>query len=406
MTERRYTVIFGVALLTAGLATLAVYRAVASAGFNRPVETRAVVVATADVPAGLPIEAQTLTVVNWPASAAPANGFAVTDSLVGRVTREALVSGSPVLAGALAPKGAAAGYEGAITPGHRAVSIRVNEAAGVSGLVRRDSRVDVLVTVRDDQGAAPVAWVVAGDVRVLGVGAGRAGTPGTQGSLDALPTSTSITSVVTLEVTPADAAKLVAAETRGTIQLVLRGYGSRDTTLADYPAAATGVAARVQNAMPSVASSRVAAADPSIDVQRLATSGSGVVRADARPAGALPGAGRVGPRTGVGRTAESVRLGRGGVLPPASRAAAAAPASNAPAPVVVSAAPATAPAPSGRAVEGPGAAARQTPAVRVYRGGRGDGAAGRTAASTNAPNVPHLPSAPNAPNASSAVPQP
>ncbi len=225
MSDHRYTAIFGGALLTAGIATFAVYRILGAAASPRQEPVQTVIVAVRDVPAGVPVPREALGVASWPTRIAPAQSFTVVDSVVGRVTRAPLMPGEPVLVDRLAVRGAAPGLEGAIDPTRRAMAVRVNEAASVSGLVRQNSRVDVLMAGRADGGLQPTARVLMSDVRVLGVGSVRPPEPQAGGAAEPAPSNTTA-SIVTLEVTPAQAEQLAAAEGQGAIQVVLRGYGS------------------------------------------------------------------------------------------------------------------------------------------------------------------------------------
>lgn len=234
MSDHRYTAIFGGALLTAGVATFAVYRMLGAAATPKHEPVRAVVVAVRDVPAGVPVPREALGIASWPARVAPGESYAVADSVIGRVTRVPLMPGEPVLTSRLAARGAPPGLEGVIDPTRRAMAVRVNEAASVSGLVRSNSRVDVLMAGRGDGGAQPTARVLMTDVRVLGVGSVRPPEPAGGSGSDA-PPSNATAAIVTLEVTPAQAEQLAAAEGQGAIQVVLRGYGSVGTVVAVAP---------------------------------------------------------------------------------------------------------------------------------------------------------------------------
>jgi pilus assembly protein CpaB len=239
MSDRRYTAIFGAAIVTAAVATFAVYRMLGAAATPRREPTRDVVVVTRPIPAGVAVPRDAIALVPWPSRVAPAESFAAADSVSGRVAREPLRPGEPVLRAALAARGAAPGLEGAIAPDHRAMAVRVNEAAGVSGLVRPDSRVDVLMTVRDAGGGMSAeARVVVSDVRVLGVGPARGPEGATADGVAGAPLPANMASIVTLDVSPQQAAQLAAAESQGAIQVVLRGFGS-----VDAPSSVRGVAA-------------------------------------------------------------------------------------------------------------------------------------------------------------------
>jgi pilus assembly protein CpaB len=64
------------------------------------------------------------------------------------VTRRPLVTGEPVLEGALFDLGAEGGLPAVIAADHRAVSVKVDSVIGVAGFVKPGSRVDVMATVR------------------------------------------------------------------------------------------------------------------------------------------------------------------------------------------------------------------------------------------------------------------
>lgn len=241
MSDRRYTAIFGVALLTAGTATFSVYRILRAAATPRQEPTQAVIVLGRDLPAGVPIPREALTQVPWPSRVAPAEAFSSIDSVAGRVTRVGLTQGEPVRSTELAPRGAAPGLEGTIDPSRRAIAVRVSEAAGMSGLVRPNSRVDVLVAARGSDGSAPAeARLVMADVRVLGVGPARPADvkPDQDKAPDGTPLPPDLATIVTLEVTPTQAAQVAAAETQGSVQVVLRGYGSAGVPSVDLAAVA------------------------------------------------------------------------------------------------------------------------------------------------------------------------
>src|SRR4029078_12363937 len=88
------------------------------------------------------------------------------------------------------------------------------------GLIQPNSRVDVMVTIRDEKKNQQVAKLFMANMRVLSVG-----TQDTR-TADNRPISATI---VALEVTPVEAERLAIAQNEGRIQLVLRGYGDPDS---------------------------------------------------------------------------------------------------------------------------------------------------------------------------------
>jgi pilus assembly protein CpaB len=222
MAERRYTLVLYTAILTAVGATFGVYRVLETTKASSRLATQPVVVASQDLSEGAPVDRVALTVTQWPAGTAPAGAFSSIDSVVGRVTRVAVFQGEPIVPGRLAPAGTGPGLEVKITPGKRAMSVRINDVAGISGMIQPNNRVDVLVTLEQDGNTneKSVAKLFMENMRVLGVG--------TQVDRDANGKPISATTA-TLEVSPEESERLAVAMNQGSIQLVLRGYGDPDS---------------------------------------------------------------------------------------------------------------------------------------------------------------------------------
>src|SRR6476620_8100436 len=219
MAGRRYTFVFYVAVAIAALATFGVYRVLENTKASSRVATRPLVVAAKSIPEGTAIDRASLSVREWPVATVPAGAYSNADSLIGRVTRVAVFEGAPFVPGRLAPSGTGPGIEVKITPGKRAMGLRINDVAGVSGLIQPNSRVDVLVNIRSD-GGRQVSKLFMENMRVLWVG--------TRVERDAEGKAIEATTAA-LEVTPEEAEKLAVAVNQGSIQLVLRGYGDPDS---------------------------------------------------------------------------------------------------------------------------------------------------------------------------------
>ena len=219
MAGRRYTFIFYGAVAVAALATFGVYRVLENTKASSRVATRPLVVAAKVIPEGTAIDRASLSVREWPVATIPAGAYASPDSLIGRVTRVPVFEGEPFVPGRLAPSGTGPGIEVKITPGKRAMGLRINDVAGVSGLIQPNSRVDVLVNIRSD-GGRQVSKLFMENMRVLSVG--------TRVERDAEGKAIEATTAA-LEVTPEEAERLAVAVNQGSIQLVLRGYGDPDS---------------------------------------------------------------------------------------------------------------------------------------------------------------------------------
>jgi pilus assembly protein CpaB len=221
MAERRYSALFITAIVVALLATFAVYRYLQRAAQSAQVPSQPVVVAAQDMPEGARLDRLSLTVNSWPVSTVPPGAFAEPDSLVGRVTRVAVFKGEPIVPGRLAPPGTGPGLEVKITPGKRAMAVKINDVIGLAGLIQPNSRVDVLVTLKEEGSTDKQrAKLFMNDIRVLSVGTQVE--RGEDGKAISATTAT-------LEVSPSEAERLAVATNQGSIQLVLRGYGDPDS---------------------------------------------------------------------------------------------------------------------------------------------------------------------------------
>lgn len=270
MAERRYTLVLYGALVVAAIATYGAYNMLGSMRAQSRIPTRPVVIATADVPEGVVLDRVALGIRSWPVASVPVGAFSSLDSVAGRVTHVAIFNGEPIVPGRLAPVGAGAGLEQKIAPGTRAMAVRINDVAGISGLLQPNSRVDVLVTLAEDNGRGPdsqMAKLFMENMRVLSVGTA------VQRDQDGKPNNAT---TVTLGVTPDEAERLAVAMNRGSIQLVLRGYGDPDTVRT------RGATSRDVLAQLRGASAEVAAPAPKREPARR------IVRAAAMPLAPVP----------------------------------------------------------------------------------------------------------------------
>jgi pilus assembly protein CpaB len=137
------------------------------------------------------------------------------------VARSRIYPGEAVIDWKLAPLGAQPGMEVKISPGYRAMAIRVSDIVGITGLIRPDSRVDVLVTMDADRGgrSQPIGKIILQNMRVLSVG-----TQMDRGD----PSKPIISSALTVECTPEEAEVLAVAMNQGSLSLALRSYGDPD----------------------------------------------------------------------------------------------------------------------------------------------------------------------------------
>jgi pilus assembly protein CpaB len=212
-TTRTVIVVF-VALIAATIASYGVYRAIQRVPVREVEVARTFVVAAArPIPTGTLVTAADVKLVPWPERAVVPGSFSRIEAVVNRGAVAELQENEPVTESKLASPDGGAGLPPTITPGMRAISVRVNEVVGVAGFVVPGTHVDVFVTLR--QGSDSITRVVVSNVQVL--------TAGTKYEQDKSKTGEAIPStVVTLLLTPEDAAKVVLASSDGQVMLALR----------------------------------------------------------------------------------------------------------------------------------------------------------------------------------------
>jgi pilus assembly protein CpaB len=185
------------------------------------VPTSRVVIVKAEVPVGTALDALHLEFVEWPTEFVPDGAFGEANALHGRVPRRALAVGEPILEASLLPAGSLAGLASLIGDKRRAVSVKVDPVIGVAGFVTPGSHVDVLATLRrvDRKKALPYSKVILENISVLAIDQKLEDVGGAEPQL---------VSVVTLEVDPKQAQKLIYSAHEGHLQLALRNPGDQE----------------------------------------------------------------------------------------------------------------------------------------------------------------------------------
>jgi len=171
-----------------------------------------VIVAADDLQVGSKVEDRDIKIIRIPASDMPAGAPRRRADVVGHGVIIPISKGEFILNNKLAGENVT-GLPSLITPGMRAVSVRVNEVVSVAGFVTPGTRVDVLLTGTPTGGNDPQTTTVLQDVRVLA--SGHTLEKSATGEAQNTP-------VITLLVTPEDAQKLTLASSEGHIQLSLR----------------------------------------------------------------------------------------------------------------------------------------------------------------------------------------
>ncbi|MGR3907737.1 Flp pilus assembly protein CpaB [Burkholderia sp. SR8] len=193
------------------------------------VQSVPVVVAVRPLPAGQPIQAESLRVQQ--AAAAPQGAFSDPMPLVGRIPSSDIPAQAPVVASVLS-----SGLAEQIEPGERAVAIKVDETNAVGNRVRPGNYVDVFVNLKRDGVGAAVAGVSTAEiantqarllmsrVRVLAFGDATTERDSSNGSVVGMRTAV-------LAVPTAQVDALTLAEQSGRLVLALRSPRDEDVAV-------------------------------------------------------------------------------------------------------------------------------------------------------------------------------
>src|SRR6266700_3960505 len=229
MNTNRLLIGLVIALVIAFLLSSFVYKQFQKASIVAPTSTQNLVVAAVPLPLGTRLDASNLRVIQWPANQPVAGMFSRIEDVANRAIVTPLAENEAVIEGKLAPKESGAGLSATIPEGMRALSVAVNEVVGVAGFVIPGTMVDVLVRGRlpgtSHGGDDNITRTLLENVRVLA--AGQKVEQDRESKPQTVP-------VITLLVSPADAAKLAMASTEGKIQLALRN--TIDSKKVDPPA--------------------------------------------------------------------------------------------------------------------------------------------------------------------------
>ncbi len=252
-----------------GIATsYMVYQYVDQAGqAAKPVVTVPVLTAAQDIAARTTITGDMLRVARVPVDLKLPDALVVSNDAVGKVTKLPITQGEEVLPNKLFLDREESGLAFVVPDGKRAVSVAVNEVVGSGGMLVPSDFVDV-VAVLDVQtnnnpsdpnnvrfGVDPnqraqvkaIAQYVLQNVEVLAVAQALEGDPTPQttgqkvngavsGNNQPVKQNTTMqpsARTITLAVGPEDAEKLVLAEDKGRIRLVLRAHGDNTTLKVD-----------------------------------------------------------------------------------------------------------------------------------------------------------------------------
>jgi len=217
--DRRFVIVLSISMVWALVVAGVFYRAASGAGRQSRAEAvKPIVVAAKALPAGAMIDRESVKLRPVPESMVPAGALTKLEDALERPVVSPIQPDEPVVEARIAARGSGNGLAPMIPSGMRAISVRVNDVAGVAGFVLPGMRVDVLFTGRPGNQSDTITRTVLQDVQVLSAGQ----TTQTDGKSQAI-----VVPVVTLLVNPADAESLTLANGEGRIQLVLRNSNDR-----------------------------------------------------------------------------------------------------------------------------------------------------------------------------------
>ena len=221
--DRRFITVLGVSLVFALVVSSVFYQMTArSSGPSKKVEStdlKDVVVTARPLGVGVMVKPADVKVVKMASSAFPKGGFSKVEDVLDRPVISNILLEEPILEGRLAAKGSGLGLAPTIPVGMRAVTVRVNDVASVSGFVLPGMRVDVLVTGRPPSADGDMTSTVLQNMLVLS--AGTTIQPDARGQAIQAPT-------VTLLATPQQSETLTLAGNEGRLQLVLRNSSDQN----------------------------------------------------------------------------------------------------------------------------------------------------------------------------------
>lgn len=225
--DRRFLTVLGVSLVFALVVSSVFWQMTArSSSPEAPAPSQEVDVVVAARPLGIGVMIKTpdIKLAKVPANAIPKGAFTKVEEVLDRPVVSNVLLDEPILEGRLAAKGSGLGLAPTIPVGMRAVTVRVNDVAGVAGFVLPGMHVDVLVTGNPPNSESGNTMTNTVLQNMLVLSAGKELQADARGN--AMPTPT-----VTLMGTPAEAETLTLANNSGQIQLVLRN--SSDQAVAD-----------------------------------------------------------------------------------------------------------------------------------------------------------------------------
>ncbi|MBV8780262.1 MAG: Flp pilus assembly protein CpaB [Phycisphaerae bacterium] len=191
---------------------------------NRPVQVEhftQVVVAKDNVAAGTQLKADDLSVGKMAGDVPSDAVYGRPEEVIGRVLKDGVVRGQPILEPMLTPKGTGAGLQALVPEGMRSITIEVNDFSGVGGFLVPGCHVDMVATITGDDNQM-LARTVVQNIKVQAVNAHLQGGPGSDPNGNPEPMKS-----ITLVATPKEVEAIDLAARTGSPRFVLRASGDQ-----------------------------------------------------------------------------------------------------------------------------------------------------------------------------------
>jgi|GEM_PF-5120177 len=179
-------------------------------------ETIPVLAAAEPLAVGTTLEPEMLKLINLPPDAKPQGAFSKPSEVLGEVVIQPISAGEIILPTRLT-QGSGVPLAVRIKPGMRAITLNVDDASTLAGMLEPDSRVDIILDTEDSSSEDTLRMQ---NVKVLAVGQ----------QLDAVRwRDDNLSRAVTLEVTPRQALILARKANDSLVRLILRNTTDPDT---------------------------------------------------------------------------------------------------------------------------------------------------------------------------------
>jgi pilus assembly protein CpaB len=211
----RAIVLLLLSLALAGVAAVSANRWMSQrlAGSGADGELTDVVAAAAEIPFGTKLDATMIKLVGLPPESVPEAAFLEPEDVIDRVAAYTLFKDEILLEGRVVEHIGGSALAAVVAEGKRAVTVRVNDVAGVAGFLLPGNRVDVIATRRSSgSGRGTEARTLVQNLKVLAVD--QTTSPDKNDPV--------VVRAVTLEADPAEAEEIARATEEGNVRLVLR----------------------------------------------------------------------------------------------------------------------------------------------------------------------------------------